>query len=236
MSIIFINVITFILSTEPYLYDNASTLFITIEATSVTIFTIEYLLRLWCSAEKSNYRHRKEWLGRVRFVFSLMSLIDLVSIVPFYIAFFVTTKFAFSPVFRIFRIFRMFKAEKYSKAFSTIGKVIMVQKGVLGAAVILSIVLLVVQATLLWAVEHNDFPERYGSIPRTLWYSVLMITGMGGYEVPMNVWGKLIAAVTAVLAVALFALPVGILSNGFITERAGSQEVTCPNCEHQFVH
>jgi len=129
----------------------------------------------------------------------------------------------------------MFKAEKYSQSFSTIGKVIKQQRAILGASVMLSGVLLLVQATLLWAIEKNAYPERYSSIPVTLWYSVLMLTGMGGYEYPFTPWGKVIGALTAIVAVALFALPVGIISNGFVSEKA-DHKITCPNCNHQFTN
>jgi hypothetical protein len=67
MFVVFINVISFILSTEPDLRTPVTLkLFKAIESTSVAIFTIEYALRLWCAAEKKKYRHKHEWLGRLR--------------------------------------------------------------------------------------------------------------------------------------------------------------------------
>jgi len=237
--VVTINIISFILSTDRKFSSNTLDLvYQVIETFSIIIFSFEYLLRFWCSAEKKYYRNKREWLGRLRFFFSILSLIDLTSILPWYLMLILhSKKFYNSTIIRILRIFRMFKAEKYSKSFSTIGKVIKEQRKILTATVVLSGVLLVSQATILWIVQKNDNPEEFGSIPRTMWYSVLMLTGMGGYEgVKLNFMGKIVAGFTAILAVALFAIPLGVVSNGFILTREESENhfITCPNCQNRF--
>jgi len=84
MVVVFVNVISFILSTEKDLMNRYSeTIFSIVESTSVAIFTVEYMLRFWSSAEKKRSRQHREWVGRLRFVFSFMSVIDLASIIPF---------------------------------------------------------------------------------------------------------------------------------------------------------
>jgi len=110
------------------------------------------------------------------------------------------------------------------------------QKAILGAAGVLSLIILLVQATLLWIAQKDAYPEQFGSIPKTMWYSVLQLTGVGGYEgTGWTPAGKIIASITAVLAIAIFALPIGVIADGF-TDRLKKIEVTCPSCGHSFVH
>jgi hypothetical protein len=61
-----------------------------------------------------------------------------------------------------------------------------------------------------------------------------MLTGMGGYEdTYLNAWGKLIASLTAALAIYVFAIPVGVIADGFMNKEPSL--VTCPSCQHSFI-
>jgi len=248
LACIFINVIAFILSADTRLSpsDAASETFQVIEIVSVAIFTIEYSLRIWSIADKKKYRD-KPWIGRLKYFFTIFSLIDLASIAPFYIETVIiwarethVARIAqFSTSIRILRVFRLLKAEKYNKSFSLIGNAIKESKDTLLSLMFLCSVLLVLQATLMYYVQRKDDPDNFGSIPTTLWFSVLMLTGVGGYEsVTFNVWGKIIAGFTAFLAVALFAVPVGVIANAFLNAFEETEDiiVICKHCGKGFEH
>jgi len=169
-----------------------------------------------------------------------MALIDLASIVPFFVGTAMKkSTVSFATAIRILRVFRLLKAHRYTSSFSIIGKVVISQRRILGASLFLCIVLLVIHSSLLWLLEKDVNKVYFSSIPKSMWISVLMLTGMGGYEItPLSSAGKFLGSITAVLAVALFALPTGILANGFLTEHNSnenrSEKVTCPNCQHKF--
>lgn len=245
---IFLNVIAFILSTDSSItaYPAASTTFEVVDITSIIIFTIEYALRIWSIAEQKKWRKRP-WIGRLRYVFSIFALIDLASIAPFYIDKIIaatsnthTQRLAqFSTVIRILRVFRLLKAEKYNRSFSLIGAAIKESQETLLSLMFLCSVLLIIQATLLYYVQRKDDPVHFGSIPTTLWISVLMLTGVGGYEtVPLNIGGKIIAGFTAFTAVALFAVPIGVIANAFLNAFDETEEimVICKHCGKGFQH
>ena len=90
------------------------------EIFSVTLFTIEYFLRFWTS--DLLYRNSKR--PHLRFAFSFMALIDLFSILPFYIPFIIPYDLRFLRLLRLFRLFRILKLNRYSSAMSTIGTVL----------------------------------------------------------------------------------------------------------------
>jgi len=242
LSVIAINVTTFVLSTDKtadvwwfkILADD-------VEKISVTIFTIEFALRFWSIVDKEEWKGNP-FYARLRFLFSFMSFVDLISILPFYVSLFLSQKYrlSFSPTFRIFRVFRLFKAEKYSHSFTLIGRVIAEQKDILLATAFLNLVLLVLQASLLWIMMKDVDPEHFGSIPRTMYWSLLMLTGMGAFDdFSYTFWAQVLNGITAIIAVALFSIPIGVLANGFQSALSDqllgeNNMVSCPACGHNF--
>jgi len=240
LTMIIINVAAFVINTDENISKGWVDEFLNIvEYISVGFFTLEYILRLWCVVDKKIYRNRP-WYGRLRFIISPFSLIDLASIVPFYVALVVDyQRLEFSTALRIFRVFRLLKVEKYSSSFGLIGRAILEQKEILLSTLFLCSVIMVVQSTLLYFAMRHDDPKNFGSIPTTMWFSVLQVTGVGGYEsVYLNGWAKFISGITAFTAVAIFAVPVGVIANGFLTAFEIAEEILieCPKCNHSFTH
>jgi voltage-gated potassium channel len=97
-----------------------------IELISVSIFTMEYLLRLWCCVERLTFAVSGPILGRVRYVLTLSSIVDLASFIPYWTQFviewfrsgdpFNTDSVSFIAAIRILRVFQLFKANKYVHA------------------------------------------------------------------------------------------------------------------------
>ena len=76
--------------------------------------------------------------------------------------------------------------------------------------------LIVVAATALYLAEGGVQPEKFGSIPRALWWSVATMTTIGYGDVyPITPLGKVLASVTAILSIGLIAMPTGILAAAF---------------------
>ena len=85
MSLIALNVVALTLETVDSIHAKAPWLFRTIEVVSVTIFTVEYLLRIWSCTSSPTYR--SPFLGRLRFALTFLALVDLTAILPFYLPF-----------------------------------------------------------------------------------------------------------------------------------------------------
>jgi voltage-gated potassium channel len=113
LGLISINVIAVVLETIPSLSRNYANLFLYLEWFSVIVFSIEYLARLWsCS---SSPKYKKPYLGRVKYIFSPMAIIDLLAILPFYLTF-IQADLRVHRALRLARIFRIFKVGRYSEA------------------------------------------------------------------------------------------------------------------------
>ena len=80
----------------------------------------------------------------------------------------------------------------------------------------LAVTVLVFGATALHLIEGDLQPDKFGSIPRAMWWSVITLTTIGYGDVyPITVLGKIFAALVAVAGIGLIAMPTGILASAF---------------------
>ncbi|KNC55943.1 ion transporter [Thecamonas trahens ATCC 50062] len=222
LALIVANLALFVASTDPSWSASSETAFAWIEGCSVIIFTFEYVARVWSIVEANKYAHPL-W-GRIKFMTKAVSLIDAVAILPWFIGLFVEAltphDVPITTPIRIFRVLRLLKTEQYGQAFASVKRVVWHNREILSVGLLLSGILLFATATLLWAAEHKDNPGDFGSIPKTLFLAVLMLTGQG-----IDYSGKnystltlIIIAVTAVVSVAFFAIPAAMLAWAFESE------------------
>jgi voltage-gated potassium channel len=95
--------------------------------------------------------------------------------------------------------------------------------------------MLLVAASLLHGVEAETQPDRFGTMPQSLWWAVVTMTTVGYGDVyPQTGLGKFLGAIVALLGIGMFALPTAILGSGFLeeTSRRGKQRVNTANCPH----
>ena len=221
--LIFANVALFILSTEDDIRLRHESLLAGLEAASVAIFTVEYVLRVWVCVEKRRFRRLGPLKGRLRYMVTFMALVDLLAIAPFYVLLAVDkdAEIGFLSAIRIFRIVRLLKMEKWTRALSLLGDVFVNNHEILLTTLFLGVLRLLLTATLLYLVEGERFP----SIVSALYQSTLMLTGQGIPDGELSIGGKLVVGFGAVFSIAVFALPAGLLSFGFepIAERYQEQ-------------
>ncbi len=183
---------------------------------SIVIFTIEYLLRLWCVAEAkpngTTWRQRWDWLR------SPSALIDLIAIAPAFLNFFVSIDLRF---LRILRLFRILKLTRYFASMRILLVVISKEKGSFQAVIFILIIMIVTASSGIYLVENHAQPEEFESIPKAMWWAVVTLTTVGyGDVIPITIAGKILGAVITVLGVGLAALPAGILATGLANELA----------------
>lgn len=213
MILITLNVLAVILETVPELYRSNKNYFIWFELFSVGIFSVEYILRLWCCVENED---KPETVsdGRYRFQYlvSPMALIDLVAILPFYLSFFLHLDLRF---IRVLRLLRIFKLTRYSAAMTMLLDVLREEASALLAGIFIMIVLLVLVSSGAYVVEQSAQPELFGSIPDAMWWAVATLTTVGyGDVTPITPLGKIFGACVTIIGIGMAALPAGILANG----------------------
>lgn len=217
MILIIGNGVAVILETVKPLEIKYSHIFYLFEVISVAVFTVEYLLRLWAITLHPDYKHPVK--GRLRYSFTPMALIDLVAIVPFYLPFAFTIDLRIVRLLRLLRIFRLLKMTRYVESMRTFRNVFKAKKVELTLTLVLIFLLLILASSAMYAVENEAQPDKFSSIPETLWWGVITLTTIGYGDIyPVTPIGKVIGGIIAFLGIGLFALPAGILASGFSEE------------------
>ena len=189
------------------------------ETFSVIVFSLEYLLRLWTADLKfdkvSNLKAKKT------FIFSAMGMIDILAILPFYLAFIMPTTLdgRILRVLRLLRLLRILKLTRFLDSFRIIKKVIHKRKNELLMTGFIAFVLIVIASTLMFEVERYAQPDKFSDIISTFWWAIATLTTIGYGDVfPITGVGKFISAVVSLIGIGLIALPTGILSTSLIEE------------------
>lgn len=232
LGLIFANVMAVIVGTVGSIYEPWARFFDGFELFSVVVFTAEYVARLWsCVTDK---RYRGGARGRLRFARQPLSIVDLVAFLPFYLPF-VGIDLRFVRMFRIVRILRLAKVGRYYSSLTLIRDTAKARKEGLVLSFVILLALLLIAATGIYYCEHEAQPERFSSIPSSLWWSVVTLTTVGyGDAYPVTAVGKFFASLVAILGIGMFALPTGILGAGFVEEIRKRKEASapkkCPRC------
>lgn len=176
------------------------------------MFTLEYLARLWSAPEDD--LTVPAWSARLGFATSPAAIIDLVSIAA-----------CFAPavygggllrLFRLIRILRLAKLGRMTSAWQHLAEAVRSRKDELLLSLVAGLALMLVSATVLYMVEGTVQPDKFGSIPRALWWSVATLTTIGYGDVfPITPMGKVFASITALTSIGLVAMPTGILAAAF---------------------
>jgi voltage-gated potassium channel len=231
--LIILNVFAVILETEPTLAAQFGTFFEVFEAVSVLIFTIDYVLRLWvCTVDP---RYAQPVWGRLRFALSPLALIDLLSVLPFYLSMLLPVDLRFLRVLRLLRFLRLLKIGRYSDAVQTLWSAVRSRAEELVVCLIMGAILLVLASCAMYYVESDVHPDGFGTIPQAMWWSAVTLTTVGYGDVyPTTTLGKIIGSGIAVLGVGMFILPTGILATAFAEEVRKRHEINkptvCPHC------
>ncbi|MBL4613704.1 MAG: ion transporter [Magnetovibrio sp.] len=173
------------------------------------VFTAELMLRFWVIGEAAKFRGMT---GRVKYLFTPATLIDIAALIPFYITVGADGSFMLR-LFRFLRILTLAKLGRYSKAFRLLINALNHRRHELFISVGFAGVVLLFSATCLFVLEGPQQPEAFGSIPRALWWSVATLTTVGYGDVyPVTVLGRLFGGITAFTGIAIIAMPTGIIA------------------------
>lgn len=188
------------------------------------LFTIEYILRLLVV--------KKPW----KYMTSFYGVIDLLSILPTYISFFIPQSqfLILIRALRLMRVFRIFKLTQFVRESMTIVLALKASSRRILVFLTFVVLLSIFLGALIYVVESPQ-NENFSSIPQSVYWSIVTITTVGYGDIsPITPAGKLIASLIMLLGYAIIAVPTGIvtveLTKSARTEKAEAQ--ACPSCGH----
>jgi len=187
--------------------------FVILDTIAVTIFTVEYLLRVYSAVEEPRFRHHI--LGRFDYARSPQAVIDFLAIVPFFLEALLHHLFDLR-FLRIFRLMRLLKLTRYTGATNTLAVVIKREWPIMGGAAFVMLLLVVLTASLGFIFEHEAQPDKFENIPQAIYWAVITLASVGYGDIsPVTPMGRFLTIILALLGIGIFAIPAALLSSAF---------------------
>jgi voltage-gated potassium channel len=195
--------------------------FVGLEWIFTALFTVEYAARLAC------VRHP------LRYALSFYGVIDLLALLPTYLALLVPEIHALIDVrvLRLLRVFRIFKLTAYITEYTAMGQALRASRRKILVFISAVLMIVLVMGTVMYVVEGPV--NGFTSIPTSVYWAITTMTTVGfGDITPKTEFGRLIASVMMLLGWGTLAVPTGIVTAEMTARRMGSQPVTrtCPEC------
>lgn len=214
---ILLSVLTVLLESVSSLHDRFGVFFNGLEWFFTSLFTLEYLLRIYISPRAKRY------------IFSFWGIIDFLAAIPLWLSFLIpgTQLFFVIRFLRFIRLFRVLKLVRFTTEARSLGDALKssLYKITIFFSAVLKLVLFL--GTLMYVVEGGK--EGFDSIPKSIYWAIITITTVGyGDLVPQTDLGKFIASFIMLIGYAIIAVPTGIVSSE-ITRR-DSRTMCCPEC------
>lgn len=186
-----------------------------IEFVTILIFTVEYVLRLWTA----EYLYPKTGTvkAKLKFMFSFYGLVDLLTVLPYFLPFFFPSGAVAFRMFRVVRILHLFRINAQYDAFNVITTVLKEKRNQLMSSIFLILVLMMASSLCMYSLECEAQPEHFANAFSGIWWSVSTLLTVGYGDIyPVTVGGQIMAIVIAFLGVGMVAIPTGIISAGFV--------------------
>lgn len=209
--LIVLALLAFAVGTLPDLSPGANEALGIFELVVVAIFTAEYLLRVWVADRP------------LRFVFSFYGLVDLLAILPFYLAIGVDLRSL--RVVRLSRLLRVAKLARYSRAMDRIRRAVVLAKEELVLFFFMATIVLFFAAVGIYYFENPVQPEKFSSVFDGLWWAIATFTTVGYGDIyPITTGGRIFTAFVLMIGLGVVAVPTGLLTSALIKARREEEQ------------
>jgi len=204
--LIIVSLVTFSIDTLPDLSSNVKQALYFIEVITVTIFTLEYLLRIIIAERKA------------QFIFSFYGLVDLAAILPFYLSSGIDLRSV--RVFRLLRLVRILKLFKYNQAIKRFHRALAIAREELILFGFVAMIMLYLSAVGIYYFENVAQPEQFKSVFHSLWWAVTTLTTVGyGDMFPITTGGKIFTFLVLMIGLGIVAVPTGLVASALSQAR-----------------
>lgn len=191
----------------------------------ITIFfTIEYVLRIICNKQPLKY------------IFSFYGIVDLISIMPMYLSFFVSDLGILSVVraLRLLRLFGILNLVPYIGQESNLKLAIKASRTKIIVFIYFIVVVSILLGALMYVIEGKD--NDFTSIPKSIYWCIVTLTTVGyGDIAPQTTIGQMIASFIMIMGYGIIAVPTGIVTAEFTSLKRNKsidarRRRTCSSC------
>ncbi|MCP3929204.1 MAG: ion transporter [Bacteroidetes bacterium] len=203
------SVLVVMLESTDTLQRNYKEFFTILEWIFTIIFTIEYILRLYCV-----YRPMK-------YAVSFFGIIDLLAILPTYLSLFIigTQYLLVIRALRLLRVFRIFKLGHYMKEGAIIVNALKASRTKITVFLFFVLLMVTIIGSLMYLVEGGQ-NEDFDNIPRSIYWSIVTLTTVGyGDITPQTNLGQFLSSFVMIIGYAVIAVPTGIVSAEFAAKK-----------------
>lgn len=229
MGLIILSVGEMALETDDSIYIPYKKYFDMFDFFTVMVFSTEYIIRILTAhlADPDYSKHQNRAKSIARYIFSFGGIVDLVSIIPYYLTF-TSIDLRVLRSIRLLRFFRVFKIARYNSSIDLIIAVIREKRSELSVVMGLIIIVMIIASFMMYYAEHEYNKEMFSNVLSCFWWSIVTLTTIGYGDVfPVTFIGKIVGSLMAILGIGLVAMPTGIISAGFlekINEKAKEKE------------
>ena len=227
MVAITLSLIVAFIETKPQVMGRFKDVLTVMEYVLTFFFTIEYILRLYCSPRPKNY------------ALSFFGIIDLLATLPLYLSFIPYLSsaryFFILRVFRLLRIFRVLKLFSFiNEGYLLLQSIRMSLRKIL-VYFLFVLILVTIIGTLMFMVEGTQPGTQFTDIGTSIYWAIVTLTTVGyGDITPVTIVGRLLSSIVMILGYTIIAVPTGIVSATMIdeTKRKGKNG-RCPRCNEK---
>ena len=195
----------------------AKQVFTVLEYVFTFFFTLEYLLRLYCSPQPRRY------------AFSFFGIVDLLSTLPLYLGWiFGSVRYLMVVrTFRLIRVFRVFKLFSFLEEGDLLLRSLILSSRKIMVFFLFMVIMVIAMGTLMYMVEGNVAGTPFTDIPTSIYWAVVTMTTVGyGDIAPVTPVGRFLSAIVMLMGYTILAVPTGIVSAQFVHDHS---QMTVPH-------
>ncbi len=193
-----------------------------VEWTLTILFTLDYVTRIACVQRP------------LRYMLSFFGIIDLLSILPTYLQFFIKggQYLASLRFLRVLRIFRVLHLSSYQREFQQLKHAFVLSRRRITVFLFFVLTLVVVLGSFMYALEHDSNQEQFTNIPSSIYWAVVTLTTVGYGDIsPQTPLGRTVAATLMILGYSIIVVPTGLMVSSLPKSSPTNEFQTCPQCD-----
>ena len=204
--LVVISLLSFSLETLPNLSKNQIFILKLIEIVIITIFSIEYLLRIFVTNKKFKY------------IFSFYGLIDLLTILPFYLS--LTIDLRSLRALRLLRLFRILKLVRFNKAINRFQEALKIAREEIIIFIFATCIVLYLSSVGIFFFENAIQPDKFSSVFHSLWWAIVTLTTVGYGDIyPLTLGGRIFTFFILILGLGVVGIPAGLIASALTAVR-----------------